>query len=228
MSIRLTVEGGKQVLLPTAGKYCSRNILIDATGPSQADLQASYDAGVLAGEEAGAAHCAAQHFVHNFTGSGGGSVSFRLPFEPDALVIIGFDPTCRTVSGALNYFVCDLRAFGLLGGYSSYINNAGEGQTTIYTTKTVLTRYSRTADGLVTIGNITAAANVIFAPGFAYTVIAVRYAEQTDAERIAAFIGGLTGSGTVTLNRDKVTAAFTDDEWVMLIATQPNWTFTWI
>ncbi|MBQ3134697.1 MAG: hypothetical protein IJB75_02660 [Oscillospiraceae bacterium] len=227
MTHNIEVEGGKTVKLPTAGKYCDRDILVSGRN-NEADLQTKYDEGVAVGEHNGAAACAARHFVHNFVGDGTGSVSFRVPFEPDAIKIIGFDPRCHVTTYAAFEFTADLRAFGQLGGGVSYVTSEGSTTTSRYTTKSVLNRYSRTEDGVITIGNLNSSLPLVFPSGFAYTAIAVKYTEQTDKERITDFVKGLTGSGTVTLHQAKVNAAFPDDEWVALIATKPGWTFNWI
>ena len=189
----------------------------------------SYIKGKQAGLDEGAAICATKHFVCNFKGSGTGSVSFYVPFEPDALCITGFDPTFSKKPYALGSFVADLRAFGQAAGNTAY-GNASSGAMTnaAFTTTSVLNRYSRTEDGTVTIQNISSSVAVVFDASYTYTAVAVKYAEQTDKERITDFVNGLTGSGTVTLNQAKVSAAFTDDEWAALITTKPNWTFNWI
>lgn len=56
----------------------------------------------------------------------------------------------------------------------------------------------------------------------------MKYTDKTDKERIAEMVNGLTGSGSLTLNKNKVNAAFTTEEWNALIATKPDWTFAFI
>lgn len=185
-----------------------------------------HEQGRTEGIAEGKADCTAQHFVHTFAGNGGSSVSFPVPFEPDAVQIIGFSPLANTKPHALAMFTCDCRAFGTLGGLATYGNAAGTLSTSMQTTNSVLSRYAYTGDGVLTIKDI--AASVIFAPEYRYTAVAVKYTRQSDAERIAAFVDALTGSGTVTLNQAKVRAAFHDNEWATLIARKPGWTFTWI
>lgn len=226
MSHNIEVESGKTVKLPTAGKYCDRDIVVTGFGSNEADLQAKYNEGKTDGLADGAAICTAKHFVYNFVGDGGKSVSFHVPFEPDTVQIIGFDPMVHKTNLTLATIVCDIRAFGQLGGYAAY-GNGSTLSTTMFTTVSISTRYSRTEDGVITVQNINSA-GAYFGNGFVYTVIAVKYADRSDKERITDFVNGLTGSGTVTLNRAKVNAAFTDDEWAALVATKPNWTFTWI
>lgn len=186
-----------------------------------------YDAGITEGAEI----CAAKHFVHNFVGNGGTSYSIHIPFEPDVVCITGLDPTCVKKSYQLAVVMCDTRAFGMLGGFMEY-GDAGSSSgiaNAVYTTTSMLTRYSRTADGTVTIANIGPSdKTVTYGAGVPYTLIALKYAEQTDKERITDFVGRLTGSGSVTLNKAKVNAAFSDAEWSALVATKPNWTFAFI
>ena len=206
MSFHFELDGGSTITLPTAGKYCDRDIVVTAT-----------DNG-----------CATNHFVHSFVGDGSTSVSFCVPFEPDSLQIVGFDPHLPKRSFALAGFSCDLRAFGTLGGLAAFGSETGSSlSTALFTTTTLLNRYSRTEDGMVTIQNISSK-GVFFGKDFVYTVIAVKYADRSDKERITDFVNNLTGSGTVALNQGKVRAAFTDEEWAVLIATKPEQTFSWI
>jgi len=227
MSFLFEVAGGTTIELPTAGKYCDRNILVAGKGYTAADLTAKYDRGRADGIDAGAAICAAKHFAHSFVGDGTPSVSFYCPFEPDAVQVIGFDPLASDTQDALMLFCFDNRAFGMPGGFTMKANPASNAITYFSMgTKRIPERYSRTQDGVVTIHDVGKTGDtVIFAEGFVYTVVLVKYTEQTDAERIAAFVDRLSGSGTVTLNQAKVTAAYTDDEWAALIAAKPNWTF---
>lgn len=175
--------------------------------------------------------CAQKHFVHNFVGDGGTSYSFHVPFEPDVVQIMGFDQTCIKKNYWLVLVVCELRAFGLLGGQMQYGDStSSSGVFNLgYTTASVLTRYSRANDGTITIANIGPSDKVVtYGEGVPYTAIAVKYTEQTDKERITEFVNRLTGSGSATLNQAKVNAAFTDEEWAALIAAKPDWTFSWI
>ena len=45
MSFNIEVEGGKSVRLPTAGKYCDRDIIVTATGGDAGSYDEGYDAG---------------------------------------------------------------------------------------------------------------------------------------------------------------------------------------
>ncbi len=188
-----------------------------------------YNGGKAAGLGEGAAICAAKHFTYNFIGDGSGSVSFHVPFEPDAVQIYGYDTKVLNMPNTLLTFGFDLRALGRLGGtlfYSSSGNGSAVGNQAAGYSR-VLERYSRTEDGVVTIKDVGGTSvSLVFGNGCLYTAVAVKYTEQTDKERITDFVNRLTGSGTAALNKAKVEAAFTNDEWAALIATKPNWTFT--
>lgn len=224
MNYQFALPGGTQMKLLTAGKYCDRDILVAGKGHTDTDLQAKYDQGV----EDGTALCTCQHFTVNFVGTGTSSASFYVPFEPDALFIIGFDPTFNKKPYALGSFIADLRAFGQVAGNAAYDQASGTMANVAFTTASVLNRYSQTEDGVVTIQNISNSTTIVFDACYIYTAIAVKYTDQTDKERIGTFVSRLTGSGAVALNEAKVTAAFTDNEWATLVATKPNWTFSWI
>ena len=51
MSFNIEVESGNSVRLPTAGKYCDRDIIVTATGGGGSD-DGSYDEGYAAGQQA--------------------------------------------------------------------------------------------------------------------------------------------------------------------------------
>ncbi len=224
MSFRIEVDGGKQVKLPTAGKYCDRDIFVTGNGYTDTDLQVEYDAGVAAAR----GRCAAEHFVCSFTGDGSDTAAFHMPFEPDVIQIFGFDPVVMNTRCMMSFFY-DRRALGQCAGYTCYGNGSGNGSYSLFSDAKAALRYLRTEDGTATVKGIGSSNAVVpFGAGFLYTVVAVKYAPQTEKERITAFVNRLTGSGTVSLQQAKVAAAFTDDEWAALIAAKPNWTFTMI
>lgn len=184
-----------------------------------------YDGGMAQGQAA----CAAQHFVHTFVGDGGTTVTMNIPFEPDKLIVFNLNPLVQTRAKEIALLVADLSAFGRYAaiaalGSGTALNNA------VYSTKSVLSRYSRQADGTVTLNNIlTSATDIgVFTAGQTFVVLAIKHIEQTDKERIADFVNGLIGSGTVTLNQARVNGAFSEGEWAALIAAKPNWTFVFI
>ena len=182
-----------------------------------------YDAGL--GE--GAAICAAKHYTYNFIGDGSGSVSFPVPFEPDAVEIIGFDPIFASRTNSLLMFTGDRRSLGQLSGFLQYAKGNG-GISNAALAYAALSNRCSWAEGILTFKDVAGSTAVTFGKGCAYTAIVVKYTDQTDKERITDFVNNLTGSGTASLQKAKVEAAFTDNEWATLISTKPNWTFTLI
>ena len=195
------------------------------TGGYDEGFSDGYNDGFYVGEQSGLAACAAKHFVQNFIGDGGTSYSFHVPFEPDFIQIFCFDPTVINKASVLASFFYDQRAFGLYAGTYQYGSGSGSLKNGAFSTTSASTRYVRAEDGTITVKDFTSSAVVVYGSGLPYTIVAVKYAEQSDKERITAFVNGLTGSGSVTLNQAKVNAAFTTDEWAELIGTRPNWTF---
>lgn len=193
-------------------------------------VPAVYDAGAAAGKAEAEQTCAMQHFVTVLTGSGETSLSFHVPFPPDLLVVTGYDPTVLATDYQVMMFVYDIAAFGLMGGYMLTSCNQSA-YSLAMTTVSALTRYARADDGTVTLGNIRGNNSHpvgTFGAAVQYTVTAVKYTNRTDKERITEMVEGLTGSGSLTLNRAKVNGAFTDEEWAALIATKPDWTFAFV
>jgi hypothetical protein len=52
MSFEIEVNGGSSVRLPTAGKYCDRDIIVTATGGGGGDTEAAYNEGFADGKQA--------------------------------------------------------------------------------------------------------------------------------------------------------------------------------
>lgn len=190
---------------------------------------------------AGKAECAQKHHVITVAGNGTDKISFHVPFKPDVLLVFvseaGMYGKYDVNNTAVHSIYLDLAGFGMIGGkLELYYNKATKGLN--MTTVSILTRFSQVADGLVTLQNVTdksftnsAGAQLpgIFAEGKDYVVVAAKYTDKTDKERITEYVLGLSDTGgSVTLNGAKKTAAFTDDEWNTLIAQKPGWTFSFI
>ena len=183
-----------------------------------------------AGKSAAAAECQAKHFTTVIEGDGGDTLSFNVPFEPDLISVTGYDPTVLLEENNAMQLIYDLRAFGIMGGMV-LISMVNSSKLAALTSVSALSRYSREADGTVTIRNIKDTGmktGGIFRPNVMYSVSAVKYTDKTDRQRITAMVERLTGKGSLTVNRAKVNAAFTDEEWAALIATKPDWTFAFI
>lgn len=194
--------------------------------------QKVYDAGFASAE----AICSQKHYVTTVTGNGMTSIGFHVPFRPDALLVfvseVGMYGNTAMDSGFLAMAQFDPAGFGMIGGRYTCFFSSGE-KLTLVTTTSMLSRYSRSDDGTVTLGNLlfnngSATVPAAFIDGAEYVIVAVKYAEKSDKERITEYIHSLSDSGSTTLNRAKVSAAFTDDEWAALIAEKPDWTFSFI
>lgn len=177
---------------------------------------------------AGAA-CAAKHFTAAVPGSGEQRLQFSLPFAPDYLAVLCSDGGDLYGNGGnLVYSVYfDFAAFGLLGGVSQVTDSSGLHNIAM-TTESIHNRYSRADDGTVTIENVGEGTIGVFGEGRDYLICAVKYDRASDKDRITGYVRSLTGSGSATMNRAKVEAAFTEEEWAALTAEKPGWTFSFI
>jgi hypothetical protein len=208
-NFQISIPDGESKRLLTGGKYCPADIVVTAS----------------------AENCNSRHFTAEFMGNGQGSYVINVPFEPDAIALFGWEPTLLV--GSSNIALCniDLRAFGLGAGVY-YVQNTGtDFAGALMTTKTYKNRYSRAENGDVTLQgmNITTPfkASGVFGSNIKYKLVAVKYTDKTDKARITDFVNSLPSgsSGSVTMNQEKVNAAFTTAEWSALIATKPSWTF---
>lgn len=183
-----------------------------------------FDAGKAEAEH----QCDLKHFTAEFYGNDKTSYTINIPFEPDVITVGGYDPTNILATDNVFLFTADLRAFGITGGFLVSHRTGTNFSQLMNTSKSVLTRYSRADNGDVTLQNLTAHdTECVFSSNIKYTIVASKYTVKTDKERITEFVNGLSssGSGSLSINQDKVNAAFTTAEWNALIATKPNWTF---
>lgn len=180
-----------------------------------------------AGESAERAKCVAKHFVTTILGNGETSISFRVPFKPDFMTVICSDSDVFSNANNIIYAVMlDISTFGFIAG-TEYVSASGGMKGQQMTSTSIYKRYSQASDGTVTLQNIGSTVGKFFS-GRSYTVVAVRYVEKSDKERITEYIRSLGDSGSTTLNQAKVEAAFTDEEWAALIAEKPGWTFSFV
>lgn len=181
-----------------------------------------------AGEAAEAARCAAKHYVAVIEGNGETSISFHVPFEPDFLVVMCYNPRAWGGGGGtlVGQFVYDIRAFGMVSAQAVVYQSDG-GKSQLMTPSSVLSRYSRAEDGTITLENVGSTTGS-FAAGMGYIVTAGKYTDRTDKELITEFVRSLGGSGSVSINQAKVDTAFTSEEWAALIAEKPDWTFSMV
>ena len=187
-----------------------------------------YTNGHKAGVAEENARCVAKHFVTTVMGNGEASIRFHIPFEPDMLLVNCSDSDLynSSTSFVANAYI-DLSSFGMIGGVGQ-VGASGGFKNQAMTTTSVHNRYSRSEAGTVTLGNINSSVASVFKANRPYLVCAVKCWEQSDKERITEYVRSLEGGGSVTLNRAKVNAAFTDEEWAALIAEKPSYTFSFV
>lgn len=189
--------------------------------------QRVYDAGKAVAEH----KCALKHFTAEFYGNDQTSYTINIPFEPDIVMLVAQDPTVLTATNNVFSFFADIRAFGMVGGTIVGHTTGTQLINMAMTSKSIFTRYSRAENGDVTLTNMTIndgnKPDGIFPSNVKHTLVAAKYTDKTDKVRITEFVNGLSssGSGSLTINQDKVNASFTTAEWNALVATKPNWTF---
>lgn len=206
--MNISIPDGSSKRLLTGGKYCASDIVVTATTEN----------------------CNARHFVTEFYGNGQMAYTLNIPFEPDLILLMGMDP--MVFVGSSNIAICtiDLRPIGMAAGVY-YVQETGMVfYGTLMTSKSYKTRYTRAANGDITLQGMTIASpavNGVFSKNIKYKLAAVKYTDKTDKEMITDFVNNLPSgsSGSVTMLQEKVNACFTTAEWSALIATKPNWTF---
>lgn len=161
--------------------------------------------------EAGGADCRTKHFAATVLGDGSGMLQVKIPFAPDYIAVNSYDPLVMATAGCNLNFCADLRAVSHLAGvvtasresspYSAGLSHSG-----------LEVRYTRDADGTVTFYDMPCADGATagrFLAGAAYVVIALKYTDKTDRERVIEFLQRLTEeSGALTMSRKIVTGAF--------------------
>lgn len=189
------------------------------------------------GEAAAKAACEEKHFITTVAGAGGTELTFACPFQPDRVLVSCYWPSVYKQENVIAMFVADRRSFSHIGGGAVTYRTNGNVSHQGLTVNALTTRCTYNENGTVTLGGVTGASGAgVFAEGAPYVVSAVRYADETDRQRITQYVQALTGSGAAALNGSKVDGAFEtfpgavdgrdSEAWADLIATKPDWTFT--
>ena len=170
--------------------------------------------------------CHLKHYVATVFGDGSRQLTFKLPFQPDALQVFCTDPRLLFSEYAVAFFNADLNGLGLAAAMYQTVRE-GNLVNTANTTSSVTSRVLQAEDGMVTLTNITDKGTAcVFAAAMPYVVVASKYTDKTLRQRYEEFVAGLTGSGTAQVCKTKVSQCFTEQEWTDLKATRPDWTFT--
>ena len=186
-----------------------------------------------AGFERGMEVCLAKHDAKIVYGSGTDQLTFSVPFEPDVLYIFTNSPDIRTRTAISAYIELDFTCFGMLAGkigVTSGNNGTGAYANLLKSNTTMVSMYSRSDDGTVTIQNAGYSningGNYVFGEGVPYMVLAVKLELKDLKTRMTESVARLPDEKCVAYYQtQKKQAAFTDEAWAALIATKPNCTF---
>lgn len=177
--------------------------------------------------------CLQAHHISVHTGDGSGELKAQIPFVPDCVLLCGLDPLAEKQVGAVLLLSADLRAFSYFAAAAVASKGAGTAPYTAALRRSALLGSAgrmEYTDGTMRFYGLPSAAGGrtgVFAKGAAYLVAAFRYTEQSDQERITAFVRSLSDEGgSVLLCKSIVEAAFPDGSFDALIAERPNWEFT--
>ena len=225
MTHNIEVESGKSVKLPTAGKYCDRDIVVAGFGSNPADLQAKYDEGKQAeydrfwdilqnhGDPSGV------NYYYHFCYGGWTDENFN-PKHP---IICSVGTTPGQALFYSNKEITDTKVPIVVLGSSAQSMFA-------------------TAEKLVTIRKLTVHKDVALTTAFngCYALknitidgtigkgsVSFEHSHSLSKESIESVINALstTTSGlSVTFSQQAVNRAFTDEEWATLANTRSNWT----
>lgn len=158
------------------------------------------------------------------TGDGTNTISFAVPFEPDAVFVTYHGANVFAVSNSLLQAVFDFRSFATSSGmYRVY----REGKFLQGAVSNANGRdYFRYADGVCTV-EVLASYGTPFLSGTQYVCTAVKYTDKTDKELLAEEISLLPNdSRTVQYSRDRVYGAVTEEEWAEIIGGKNKITFS--
>lgn len=169
-----------------------------------------------------------KHLLRYFTdikvGDSTNTMSFDMPFEPDAVLVVAHGADAVTTYNAVRQMFADFRSFWKSRGIYIVRQNGTFKFGNI--SSATLNNYFRIADGVCTV-EVPAALGVPYANGAQYIVVAVKYTDKSDKELLEEEIALLADTGsTIEYSNARVLEAVTEEEWQTLIATKPNRTFT--
>lgn len=245
MTHNIEVQGGKTVKLPTAGKYCDRDILVTAVGYTEADLQAKFDEGVQAEYDRfwDAYQQNGKRTVYDlaFAGIGWNAETFKPKYTIRPTGGSVYQMFARTTLEVIDETVLDFS--GVTSTQMAMYNSSYLKSVTIdlssMTAFSNLFSYDRALE-TVMLKNVPETCN--FTGGFescsqltSFTVTGIiggthlnlQWSTKLSAASIVSVINALSATVTdasLTLSQTAVEAAFTDEDWAALIADRTNWT----
>ena len=158
------------------------------------------------------------------TGDGTNTISFDVPFEPDAVFVTYHGADVFAVANSALTAVFDFRSFASNAGVLRVRRNSSNMQANVSAVngKTVF----NVVDGNCTV-TVPSAYGTPFLSGTQYVCTAVKCTDKTDRELLEEEIALLPNSArTVEYSSARVLDTLTEAEWQTLIATKPNITFT--
>lgn len=233
MTHNIEVESGKQVKLPTAGKYCDRDIVVAGFGSNPADLQAKYNEGAQAQQA---------HFWGIFQNNGE-PTNYYYKFSYTGWTNNNYKPqyslvctNATTAAMALFYsntFITDTRVPIEVRGVNA--------QAMFYRSAVVTIRelivhagvtFSNTFFEAYDIENITISGTI----GNDFDIHWAKKLTKASHESIMTALSTTATGKTVTLPKAAVNKAFetsegandgsTSTEWKAWVNSRPNWTVT--
>ena len=236
MSFNIEVESGKTVKLPTAGKYCDRDILVTATGGgdggyTEEDLQAKYDLGYEHGHTFGfdeGEQTEYDRFWDALQENGKDSIDYRYKFFywPNE----SYDPKypIRSTKTSMISVFGNARIENTIVDVdfsrTTNCSSAFSYCTLLRTIPKLIVSEKNTFSG--TFQGCTALVNVTVEGNFG-SPVDFQWSTNLSKASITSIINALstTTSGlSVTFSEMAVNNAFTADEWAELAATKTNWT----
>ena len=154
--------------------------------------------------------CEGRHFSTYVKGDGSDTIQFSMPFVPDFISILSYDPRIMVQTGAVLHVCIDRRALSYLAGFvmsakpnSPYTAAMAHGA---LPTRLFLEGDTITIKELPCTNGTTKG---VFTAGVDYLVTAQKYTDLTDAQRLTIFLQELSGkTGTYSLSKQIVDGAF--------------------
>lgn len=158
------------------------------------------------------------------TGDGTNTISFAVPFEPDAVFVTYHGADVFAVANSALTAVFDFRSFAEQAGVLRVRRNSSNMQANVSaaTGKTVF----NVADGGCTV-TLPSAYGTPFLNGTQYVCTAVKYTDKSDRELLEEEIALLPNTArTIEYSSARVLSTLTQAEWETLISTKQGITFT--
>lgn len=244
MSFNIEVEGGKTVRLPTAGKYCDRDILVTAKGGAGDYYDTFWDAyqnngNPVLGEYMFAGNrwtddifkpkydIVVTNGMHLFSGT---ALTDIIALLKNAGVVFDFSKSTSTsylIQNSNSVTTCPTVDCTSRRSMNYFI--IGCGGLRVVEKVILKSDGSQTFTDNYSFNNLPALEEIRFEGVIGQNGFNMQWSTKLSRESIGSIVNALsdTTSGlAVTLSKTAKEAAFTAEEWAALIATKPNWTIS--